>query len=93
MKWPFLDIPYLSRHTKKGPYGFPDCRFSNAHEHSPFSDTDMLGCLRLPEGLYYLSANGKGSGETALMSRLARAFASRLCDTYPFLMCFSFMHS
>ena len=41
----------------------------------------------LPEdsqGLYYMSANSKGSGETALMRRLARAFAGRRCDKYTF---------
>ena len=31
-------------------------------------------------------ANNKGSGETALMRSLARAFAGRLSDKYPFLM-------
>ena len=34
-----------------------------------------------------MTANAKGSGETALMCRLARAFAGRLCDKYFFLMC------
>ena len=42
--------------------------------------------LKLPQGLYNMSANSKGSDETALMRRLARAFAGRLCD-YPFPMC------
>ena len=32
----------------------------------------------LPEGLHYTSANSKGTGETALMRRLARASAGRL---------------
>ena len=33
--------------------------------------------LKLSQGLYYISVNSKGSGETALMRRLARAFAGR----------------
>ena len=53
-------------HAKEGPNGFPVCGSSNAM-HSP-----LLGlCLKLPQGLYYMSANSKGSGETALMRRLA----------------------
>ena len=42
-------------------------------------------CLKLPQGLYYMSANRIGSGETALMRRLA--YAGRLCDKNHFLMC------
>ena len=34
-----------------------------------------------------MNVNSKGSGETALVCRLARAFSGRLCDKYPFLMC------
>ena len=30
----------LSRHTKKGPYGLPDCDCLNAHVQSPWA-TDM----------------------------------------------------
>ena len=33
-----------------------------------------------------MSANSKDCGETALMHRLAGAFAGRLCDKYHFLM-------
>ena len=40
-----------------------------------------------PQGLYYISANRKGSGETAQMRLITWAFASRLCDKYPFLKC------
>ena len=37
----------------------------------------------LPEAsLYCMSANSKGSGETALMHNLARAFVGCLCDKY-----------
>ena len=36
--------------------------------------------------LYFLCANSEGSGETAWMRRLARAFACRLCDKYHNLM-------
>ena len=41
----------------------------------------------LYEAIYYMSANSKGSGETALMRRLAWAFSGRLGDKYPFLIC------
>ena len=44
-------------------------------------------CLTLPRGLCYMSANSKRSGETALMRRLAWAFAGHLCDKCLFLMC------
>ena len=69
---------------KEGPYGFPVCGSSNAHARCAIFATDMRICLKLPQGLYYMSANSKGSGETALMRRLAWAFAGRLCDKYPF---------
>ena len=36
-----------------------------------------------------MSVNSKGSGETALMCRLACALASRLCDKYPFFHVFA----
>ena len=48
----------------------------------------------LPEtsqGPCYMSANSKGSGETALMRRLARAFAGHLFDKYPFPKAGSFI--
>ena len=32
-------------------------------------------CLKLPQALFSMSANSKGSGETVLMHSLARAFA------------------
>ena len=35
---------------------------------------------------YFVCANSEGSGETAWISRLAQAFAGRLCDKYPLLM-------
>ena len=41
-------------------------------------------CLKLPRGLFYISANSKGSDENALMRRLAWAFADRQYDEYPF---------
>ena len=43
--------------------------------------------LQLPQGSYYMSANSKGSGKTALKCRLALAFTGHLCHKYPFLMC------
>ena len=35
---------------------------------------------------YFMCANSEGSGETARIRRLARAFAGRLCDKYHNLM-------
>ena len=55
---------------KKGPYGFPVCGSSNVHARSSIQATDMHFCLKLPQGLYYMSAKSKGSGKTALMHRL-----------------------
>ena len=60
---------------EKEPYGLPVCDSSNTHAWSPIWATDMRFCLKLPHGLYYMSANSKDSGETALMRRLAWAFA------------------
>ena len=37
----------------------------------------------LPQSLYYMSADSK----TVLLCSLAWAFSDRLCDKYPFLMC------
>ena len=39
---------------------------------------------------YFMCANSEGSGETARMRRLDRAFAGRLCDKYHNLMSGSF---
>ena len=73
---------------KKVPYSFPVCGSSNVHEQSPIWFTDIHFCLKLPQSLYYISANSKCSGETALMHRLVWVFfAGHLCDKYPFLMC------
>ena len=60
---------------------------SNAHAQSPLWATDMFFSQMLPQGPYYMSANSKGSDETALMRRLAWACAGRQCDKYHFLMC------
>ena len=54
-----------------GPYGFPVCGSSNVHAQSPVWDTDM----RFLAWSFLKSANSKGSGETALMRKLAWAFA------------------
>ena len=62
---------------KKGPYGCLVCGSSNVW--LPIWATEMPF---LPEGLYYMSANSKGSGKTAL----AWAFVGCNCDKYPFLM-------
>ena len=80
-----LIVTHISWHTiKKGPYSFPVFVSSKAHAQTPVSATDMRFCLKLHQGLYNMSANSKGSGETALMRRLARAFAGRLWDKYLF---------
>ena len=79
---------YLSQHTKKWTLWFSDCRSSNllfGLQTCVF--LLFFFCLKLPYGLYYMSANSKGSGETALTGRLTSAFAGCLCDKYSFLMC------
>ena len=38
---------FMSRHTKKGHYGFPVSGPSNAHAQSPNGDTDMRFCLKV----------------------------------------------
>ena len=59
---------------KKGSYGFRVCDSSNTHVQFPIWAADMHFCLKLPQGLYYMSVNSKGSSETALMHRLIWAF-------------------
>ena len=59
---------------KRGPYAFLVGGSLNAHA-APIWDTDMRFCLKRHQPLYYISVNSKGSGETALMRRLAWAFA------------------
>ena len=68
-------------HEIKVHYGFPVCDPSNAQVPSNIFATDMHF---LPQGLYYMSINSKGSGDTALMRRLTRVLAGHLCDKYPF---------
>ena len=44
--------------------------------------------LKIPQGIYYMSANSKGSDEPVQHKiRLAWAFAGLLCEKYPFIMC------
>ena len=73
---------------KKGPYGLSICCSSNAHAQIPIGLQTPAFWLKFPQGLDFLSAYNKGSGETALMRRLAWTFAGRLCDKYPFLSSF-----
>ena len=62
---------YLNRHAhEKGPCGFPICGSSNAHAQSPISVTDMRFGLKLTHGIFYMSTNSNGFGETAPMRRL-----------------------
>ena len=62
---------YMPAHEKKGPYAFPVCGSSNAQVKYPVGATDMLFCLKLPKGLYYMSANSIYSGKNGLMCRQA----------------------
>ena len=80
-------IPRIHRiyHTwagtrKKGTQSFPVCSSSNGMRFALFWLQTYIVCLKLPQCTTYLSANGKGSGETALMRSLAWAFDGRLCD-------------
>ena len=72
---------------ERGPYGFSVYGPTNAHALSPFTATYMFFffffcffLLKLPQGLYYMSTNSKGSSETTLFRRLAWAFRCRLYD-------------
>ena len=57
---------------EKGPFGFPVLGSSSKHAQYPLWTTEMMRYfLKLPQGIYNMSANSKGSGETALMRRLA----------------------
>ena len=78
---------HTSWHTKNGPYGFTGLwGFKCAWAEFYIWATDMRFCLKLPQGLYYMSGNSKCSGETALMYRLAWACAGSLCvGSYMFL--------
>ena len=46
------DNKIMSRHTKKGPYGFPVCGSSRAHAQSPIDPTNIRSCLKLLQGPY-----------------------------------------
>ena len=44
--------------------------------HNPLNGLLAYGfCLKLPQGLYYMFVNCKGSGKTGLICRLVGAFA------------------
>ena len=77
---------YLNRHTRKAILWFPVCGSSDAHAHSPIWATDMRYFLKLPQALCYMSANSKGSGETALMRLVISTFFSY---AGPFIQCLS----
>ena len=47
-------------------------------------------CLNIPQGLYYVSANSKGSGETALMRRFASLLVAYVISTQD-IICKTFM--
>ena len=66
-----MALNILPVHEKKGLYGFPGCGSSNEHAQSPTWTIDMLVLPRPTQGPYFMSANSKGSGETALMRSLA----------------------
>ena len=59
----------------KRPYEFSLCGTSNAHEQSPIWVAAMRFLPEASSVSLLKSANSKGSGETALMHRLAWAFA------------------
>ena len=67
---PFVYI--LSRHIKKRDSMVCQFVFHYIHIHSPLFELQTYGLyLKLPQSLYYRSANSKDSGETAHMRRLA----------------------
>ena len=58
-----FDSTQMCRHKKKKRfYVFPVWGYSNANVHDTIWATDMRLFLKLPQGLYYMSANSKGSG-------------------------------
>ena len=59
---------------KKEPYGFSVCSSSNVHAESPMGATDMHFLPEASSSPYCMSVDSKGSGETALMCRLAWSF-------------------
>ena len=54
----------------------PICCSSGARAQSPIWGTGMRFFPEVSQGMYNMSANSKGSGETALMRRLAWVFAA-----------------
>ena len=58
-----MDAELLKSAHEKGTLCFPGLWFFK----SPIWATDKVVCLKRPLGLNYMSANSKGSGESALM--------------------------
>ena len=58
----------------------------HAHAQTPIEITDMHFSLKLPQDPYYISANSKGSGESAFMPE-------RLLVAYVVSTLFSFADS
>ena len=81
---PRMSLWALTR--EKGIYRCPICESLNRYREPLNGAKEMDFCMKLPQAHYYKSANSKGSGETALMHRLAWAFAGRLSDNDHFLM-------
>ena len=84
----------MSRHPKRRTLWFSGLWCFKCSSLSPIWVIDMrFVCLMRPHRPYYMSANSKGYGETALLRRLAPAFAGRLCNKYPMVMCLQYMLS
>ena len=69
-----------------GTFRAPYTHSSNAHEQPSSGARCLIFGRTLRLLPYFMCANSEGSGETARIRRLARAFTGRLCDKYHNLM-------
>ena len=56
------------------------------HARSPNNATDIHVRLKLPQGLYYNSANRKRHGRDCAYAQARLIFAGHLCDKCPFII-------
>ena len=69
-----------------GTFRPPKTHSSNAHAQPSSGATCLMFGRTLRLLSYFMCANSEGSGETARIRRLARAFDGCLCDKYHYLM-------
>ena len=71
---------YEPAHVKRDLLVFPFVVCQLCMHSALFRLQTCVFCFKIPQGLYYIPAINKCSGETALMRRLVCAFAVCLCD-------------